>query len=36
MRESGRVKRKNKVKLQRKYWIQPVRSNEWSNGFAKV
>ena len=35
MHESGRVKRKNKVKSQRKYWIPPGRSNEWWNGFVK-
>ena len=28
MHESGRVRRKNKVKSQRKYWMQPGRSNE--------
>ena len=35
MRESVRIKRKNKVKSQRKYWIRPGRSNEWWNGFVK-
>ena len=35
MNESGRVKRKNKVKSQRKYWMRPGRSNEWWNGFVK-
>ena len=35
MHESGRVKRKNKVKLQRKYWMRPGRSNEWWDGFVK-
>ena len=35
MYESGRVKRKNKLKSQRKYCIRPGRSNEWWNGFVK-
>ena len=35
MYESGRVKRKSKVKSQRKYYIRPDRSNEWWNGFVK-
>ena len=35
MHGSGRVKRKNKVKSQRKYWFRPGRSNEWWNGFVK-
>ena len=35
MHKSGKVKRKNKVKSQIKYWIWPGRSNEWWNGFVE-
>ena len=35
MHESRKVKRKNNLKSQRKYWIRPGRSNEWWNGFVK-
>ena len=35
MHESGRAKRKSKVKSQKKYWTRPGRSNEWWNGFVK-
>ena len=35
MHKSGRVKRKNRVKSQRKYWIRPGKSHEYWNGFAK-
>ena len=35
MHKSGRAKRKNRVKSQRKYWIRPGKSNEYWNGFVK-